>query len=362
MFWAPISVTPRRGSATFTPQPMPAAGQSSCAPSRLSAGDPAPHLGQMGRHQCGRVVAQNDGLEGPWGNHAMPTARHSLRAGLLLALAAAGIVMAPPGAWGSRITPIVAGATATQQQPTPGYNPDSSPAPDTDTVVDPSADVNLVGPPATAAGSPVLAAVIHAWTTMTSTIYSHHDVVNTAAGTYQFDCVGATNYFLAEGAPAANLAMRTALGIKADYVPRPAAMASYFAQLPSQGNGHWTPVRQLQGIGPGDIIAVPPAPGTTEAGHALIVAGNPITLANGDVAVLVYDSTATPHGPSDTRNWDPRNKELAPTTARPEGRPSGLGQGTVMIAPTSTGAPGQLHWSVGGVTYGATVEIAMPIS
>jgi hypothetical protein len=206
----------------------------------------------------------------------------------------------------------------------------------------------------------VLDATVQAWTTMTWTIYAHTDKVDAAAGTYQFDCVGATNYFLSVGAPAANRVMRTALGIGAAYVPRPQAMAGYFAALPAGGNGSWTPVRTLTAVAPGDIIAVPPRAGTAESGHALIVAGPPLLLANGDDALLVFDSTATPHGPSDSRTWDPRNRPLPADATHPNGRPSGLGHGTIMIAPTASGAPGTMYWSVDGPEYGGQLEIAAP--
>jgi len=256
-------------------------------------------------------------------------------------------------------------ASSYAQQPASGYNPSSSPAPATDTATSapsgsPTPDPSIVGPAANPSSSPVLAAVVHAWSTMTSTKYAHHDVVDAGAGTYQFDCVGMTNYFLSVSAPAANAALRSALGIGAHYVPRPAAMASYFAALPSAGNGRWTPVRQITDIRAGDIIAVPPRPGTAETGHALIAGGPPRQLSNGDVALLVWDSTATPHGPSDTRLTDPRNRPIAASADHPGPRPSGLGRGTVMVAPTATGAPGQLFWSVDGPSYGTQVEIARP--
>jgi hypothetical protein len=280
---------------------------------------------------------------------------------LSLGLAACGGTSATPA---TTTTASVAGGPSSQQ-PAPGYDPDASPYPDTDATPAPSSggpepSPSVVGPPAPASASPVLAATIHAWTTMTWTIYSHTDREDAAAGTYQFDCVGATDYFLSLGAPAANDAMRASLHIGARYVPRPQAVADYFAALPTGGNGRWVPARIMAEVRPGDIIAVPPRAGTDESGHALIVAGPPLLLANGDYALLVYDSTATPHGPSDTRTWDPRNRPLPANATHPNGRPSGLGHGTIMIAPTASGAPGTMYWSVDGPEYGGQIEIAAP--
>ena len=282
-----------------------------------------------------------------------------------LALAACGGGATSSAGPTTTVSKAAADTRSRTQQPAPGYDPDSSPYPDTDATSTvpagpPAADPSVVGPPAPASASPVLAATVHAWTTMAWTIYAHTDKVDAAAGTYQFDCVGATNYFLSVGAPQANQVMRTALGIGKAYVPRPQAMVQYFAALPAAGNGSWTPARTMAAVAPGDIIAVPPRAGTDESGHALIVAGPPLLLANGDYALLVYDSTATPHGPSDTRTWDPRNRPLPANATHPNGRPSGLGHGTIMIAPTASGAPGTMYWSVDGPEYGGQIEIAAP--
>jgi hypothetical protein len=253
------------------------------------------------------------------------------------------------------------------QQPSPGYDPNSDPFPGADTTTTVHAGGttpadSIVGPAAPGYSSPVLGAVIQAWQTMDWTIYAHHDVVDATAGTYQFDCVGMTNYFLSVGAPAANQALRSKLGIGKHYVPRPAKMARYFASLPTAGNGSWIPVRRVTAIQGGDIIAVPPKPGTRQSGHALVAAGRPLPLGNGDYALLVYDSTGTPHGPADTRLTDPHNRPLPPTKARPYPRPSGLGSGTIEIKPGSGGTPRTMYWSIDGPAYGAALQIARSTS
>lgn len=284
--------------------------------------------------------------------------------GTLLTLLATQTVMAGSLAGAQTTTTTQAGFS---QQPSPGYNPNSDPFPGADTTTTVRANGttptdSIVGPAAPGSASPVLRAAIHAWQTMDWTIYAHHDVVDASAGTYQFDCVGMTNYFLSVGAPAANQALRSKLGIGNHYVPRPVSMARYFASLPPAGNGSWLPVRQVTDIQGGDIIAVPPKSGTHQSGHALVAAGKPLLLTNGDYALLVYDSTGTPHGPADTRLTDPHNRPLPPTKARPYPRPSGLGSGTIEIKPGSGGIPRTMYWSINGPAYGAALQIARPAS
>lgn len=81
-------------------------------------------------------------------------------------------------------------------------------------------------------------------------------------------------------------------------------------------------------------------------------AGPPLLLADGSYALLVYDSTATPHGPADTRRSDSRNE------VGPNGLPSGLGMGTIHLIPDgSTGAPVAVAWTVGTAPTTAPIGI-----
>ena len=205
---------------------------------------------------------------------------------------------------------------------------------------------------AAAASPPALQQQVQAaWSGMRWTVYAHHDTVDTGAGRYQFDCVGMTNYFLAQGARPANDELRSSLHVPAGKVPSPARMASFFAALPAQGSAHWLPVRSVGAISPGDVLVAPPYAGG-EAGHAAIVAAAPQPQADGTYAVLVYDSTGSPHGSGDTRLSDPRN------AAGPNGRPSGLGSGTMGLAVGPGGVPDHVLWSVGRRSYGGQVQIA----
>jgi hypothetical protein len=201
------------------------------------------------------------------------------------------------------------------------------------------------------------------WKTMVWTLYSHHDIENATTGHYQFDCVGATNYFLSLATPNANDALRTAEQIGKFYVPSPTRLTAYLASLPPGGTSLWKPVLRASQIGPGEIIAVPPAPGSSEPGHAMMTAGPAVPLSNGDYAVLVFDSTAFPgHGPFDSRRWDTRDQPLPNARNKPPNRKSGLGYGTIEVTVTPTGAPQNILWSVGGPEYGGQIAIAQPLS
>jgi hypothetical protein len=227
--------------------------------------------------------------------------------------------------------------------------------------VTPSASV--VGPTATRP-DPVLAATVKTWTTMTSTLYAHHFTENTKTGVYDFDCVGATSWFLRVAAPKANRELDSAEHVSAGHVPTPTKYAAFFDALPSNGTSTWLPITSPTDLVGGEIIAVPPPAGnTTIAGHALVVAGPAEALTDGGYAVLVYDSTATPHGTEDSRLTDPRNQPLPPRKPGGKPRPSGLGRGTIELRHE----PGQqgwfMHWSVGSTnTYGAAVAIARPLA
>jgi len=222
----------------------------------------------------------------------------------------------------------------------------------------PAPSKQVVGEPAPASASPVLSQVIGTWTSMTWTLYSHVDREYPATGRYQFDCVGMTNYFLGLGAPKANDELRTRERIGAHYVPSPTRVAAFLRWVRTKGSARWwTAVTRGARIRPGDLIAIPPAKGSKEPGHAVIAAGPPKALADGSFALLVYDSTAQPaHGPFDTRNTDPRNAVMAGTT-----RHSGLGRGTIQILVDAKGRAQHMRWFVTGYRYGGPLEIGRPL-
>lgn len=213
-----------------------------------------------------------------------------------------------------------------------------------------------VGPAAAADESPVLAAVANQFSTMLATRYQHHDVENSDDGTYYYDCVGMVTYTLRQAAPNAIGAVLTDLGIRKGYVPNPAHYLQWFTALPIEPNQFWTPVTRVIDIQPGDVIAwtiEANNPHPVPAGHALIAAGPPLPLSDGSYALLVFDSTGTPHGAFDTRREDPRNE------IGPNGLPGGLGRGTIQLfADPVSGFPVAEAWTVGTARTSQAIGIA----
>jgi hypothetical protein len=214
----------------------------------------------------------------------------------------------------------------------------------------------VVGPTANPATNAVLAAVADQFTTMVATRYQHHDVENAQEGTYFYDCVGMVTYTLRLAAPNAIAALETDLGIRKGFVPNPAHYLQWFTALPGEPNQYWMPVTRVEDLLPGDVIAwtiEANNPHPIPAGHALIAAGPLLPLSDGSYALLVYDSTGTPHGPFDTRRTDPRN-ELGPN-----GLPSGLGRGTIQLfSEPVSGAPVAEAWTVGTARTAQVIGIA----
>ncbi len=209
-------------------------------------------------------------------------------------------------------------------------------------------------PSAEQAMPPLLAAIDHAWQTMRSTQYSHRTHVDCQAGDYRFDCVLMVGYFLKRATPQANAEMRTRLKIRPGYVPSPRSLTRYFESLPPGGDSNWHRVVDINDVRPGDVVVIPPAV-EGRPGHAVVIASQPTPLPNHGYAVLIYDSTAAPHGRSDTRRTDPRNQPL------PSGKPSGLGRGYMEITVTDDQLVDRIRWSVAGRFTGLPIRIARPL-
>ncbi len=97
-------------------------------------------------------------------------------------------------------------------------------------------------------------------------------------------------------------------------------------------------------------------PSSVAKGHAIIAAGPPLLLSDGSYALLAYDSTATPHGPYDTRLTDDRND------TGPNGLPSGLGCGTLQFHVNEKGEPVSISWTVGTKATVAPMAIGRPLN
>jgi hypothetical protein len=198
---------------------------------------------------------------------------------------------------------------------------------------------------------------------MIATRYQHHNQESEADHTYFYDCVGFVSYAMSQAAPTAATTTRDTLKIKRGYVPSPASYVRLFGKVDAgTGLPGWAPVSSVAALQAGDVIAwyydrgAASKPGSA-SGHAAVIAG-PLTQTGSDAySVLVYDSTATPHGPDDTRRTNPANKP------GPNGKPSGLGRGTIGILAKSDGQISAVQWSAGGsAVKSAHYGMARPVS
>lgn len=226
------------------------------------------------------------------------------------------------------------------------------------------------GPAAPASASPVLAAVIEQqFIPMKQTRYQHNDQEDPVAETYFYDCVGMVTYTLSLGAPAAYAEIMEGLKIRKGYVPSPALYVQWFSGLTTQKPpvAAWQPVATVAAIEPGDVLAWPiegnnPVNAGGATGHSVIAAGPPLLLSDGSYALLVYDSTATTHGPFDSRHTDPRNLPLDIQGSPQFGHPSGLGNGTIQFKVDADGAPSAIAWTVGTAAMTTTIAIGRALA
>jgi hypothetical protein len=192
---------------------------------------------------------------------------------------------------------------------------------------------------ATSRGSAgLIAEASHVLSTMTASTYSHKTQID--GGAYHVDCSGFIDYLLARVEPSALDEMRAAT------VKRPLAKhyVDFLRSPPSAGR--WERVARVTELAPGDIVAWkrPDDVHSTNTGHVMLVAEAP--RAHGDTvwAVPIIDSTALPHGRSDSRKAS---------------RATGVGRGTVLLDADAAGAPVAYFWSDGKKAHRHTTDIAM---
>jgi hypothetical protein len=201
--------------------------------------------------------------------------------------------------------------------------------------------------------------VVAQFRTMASTRYEHHFHEDAGAGIYYYDCVGMTSYTMHLATPKALQAVLDDLQIRPGYVPTPSAYALWFRALDLAPHPYWDAVPRVADLRAGDILAWNvdiDTPHPPEPGHSVIAAGPPLPLSDGSFALLAFDSTATPHGPLDSRLTDPRNE------IGPNGRPSGLGKGTLQLFVDGNGRPNAVAWSVGGSRKQQVFGMARPLA
>lgn len=198
--------------------------------------------------------------------------------------------------------------------------------------------------------SAVVNEALHEYDTMTATRYQAALRVSVPRGTYFYDCAGFVTCALGRVAPQARETIYSAFDISANRIPSPARYVALFGQLNGTQPG-WEPVRRVVDLDPGDIVAWTYTHPHGSNGHAFIVGTVPRMAGASQYLATVWDSTATPHGPHDTRLTNPKNLLGA------NGKRSGLGRGQVVIDSGADGLITRVHWSpkgsaVGPATYG----------
>jgi|GEM_PF-777491 len=180
---------------------------------------------------------------------------------------------------------------------------------------------------------------------MRSSTYSHHTDVSEAEGRYDLDCSGLVDYALVRSAPQAFEDLRIAT------VKRPLAkhFVAFITSIPRNGSkGRWHALTRAVELGPGDVLAwlKPADVATKNTGHVMVVRGPAQRDAKRDdmIVVPIADSTAVPHGKSDSRK---------------AARATGLGTGEVLLIVDPSGAPIAYRWSRGKKATEHQTTIAM---
>jgi hypothetical protein len=226
-----------------------------------------------------------------------------------------------------------------------------------------SANTPPRSPSSGSGAGPVVAEAGREYTTMVATGYQHHNQESEVDHSYFYDCVGFVSYAIARAAPTAWATTQNTLKIRPGFVPSPERYVSLFDKLDAGTNlAGWAPVTSVAALQPGDVLAWSYDRGSgtkpsRASGHAVVIAGTPTRTGPSAYSVLVYDSTATPHGSNDTRRTNPANEP------GPGGRPSGLGEGTIGLLVTPDGHVATVQWSPeGGAVRSARYGMARPVS
>jgi hypothetical protein len=218
--------------------------------------------------------------------------------------------------------------------------------------------------------SPMVAIAYHQFITMQCTHYQHHDVQDPVAATYYYDCVGFTSYTLRIANPQAWGSLVTAVHLPVGKVPSPKLYTSFFTQLVSTPQTGWKAVATAAALLPGDLLAWSPSAEDSEsAGHSVMALSAPTSLGGGRFALVVMDSTATPHGQADTRKagnpLSARNAPLGTSPAAHRAQPdahSGLGIGTIALDTGPAGSVIGVEWTIGTAVEHVSFASARPLA
>ena len=216
--------------------------------------------------------------------------------------------------------------------------------------------------------SPMVATAYHQFNTMRCTHYQHRDAQDPIAATYYYDCVGFTSYTLRVADPQAWESLVAAVHLSAGRVPSPKLYDAFFNRLTAVPQPGWSPVTTAAALLPGDLLAwSPSAEDTSSAGHSVMALSTPLSLGGGRFALVAMDSTATGHGPDDTRREsNPLSQRNAPhgsssTHRARSGALSGLGIGVIALDTGPNGAVTGVEWTIGTPVEQASFASARPL-
>ena len=142
----------------------------------------------------------------------------------------------------------------------------------------------------------------------TCTHYQHVYEVNS---TYVYaDCVGWTGNLVRITTPTAWQSLVSRANLKPGYVPSPAKFSAFMNTLAAQPQAGWAPVGTVGEIEAGDVLAWTPETNNSDtsdtslAGHSVLAISDPVLVAGttDSYYLVVMDSTATAHGPDDSRS------------------------------------------------------------
>lgn len=174
------------------------------------------------------------------------------------------------------------------------------------------------------------------------TAYSHRTHIDRERGICEVDCSGFLVALLKQTSP-------KHLHQIATRHKRPLAEDFYaaFSAKNRESPGAWKPIKRLQQVEPGDVIAwlkQERQPGDN-TGHVMLVEQKPTVDAPNLFRVRVLDSTAHGHG----------------SDSRPEGK-SGIGGGTIWLAVDGDGRPIGYRWkSRHGMLHQAPIAIGRAV-
>ncbi|WP_026423276.1 hypothetical protein [Actinokineospora inagensis] len=153
--------------------------------------------------------------------------------------------------------------------------------------------------------------------------YQHVTTVNRSTGTYIVDCSGWGNVLLrtascaayADLVASANNTRGTTFTASCDlgagqieHGPYAVDWAHMLSSIPpGTPNAHWSRLTSVATLTPGDVITYALGPNATDTGHVMFCAGHPTQTSPTEWTVPIADSTASEHGPTDTRHNNPKN-------------------------------------------------------